>query len=73
MKAILWHLLGAVLIVIGVGEILQDLLGFDQLGFSASWLAGAVLVVFGAWAWVRGIRERHHRGRNACVRCCRAG
>ena len=62
MKAWLWHLLGWVLIVLGVSAILGDLLGFDERYAPANWPFGAVVVALGAWALARSWLARR-RGR----------
>jgi len=63
MKAVFWHLLGWVLIALGVSAILGDLLGFDQHYAPANWPFGTVVVALGVWAWWRGMRARRNRER----------
>ena len=60
LRAPLWHLLGFLLIGYGTFQVIGDLVA--DVGH---WGIGLVLVAFGTWAWVRGIRARRELSERA--------
>jgi hypothetical protein len=54
MKALFGHVLGWILIALGVSAILGDVLGIGPFG----WRFGAVFVALGAWLWIRALLQR---------------